>query len=113
MRQLGGSVGIALTSTFLSHYTAQSRSALVTHLSPESESVREWLGRVTLGAMRSGASLEEARHKADGLLSIVVDRQASMLAFERLFLMMGLALLFGSLLLFFRTGKTVGGGVVH
>ena len=37
MRQLGGSVGIALTSTFLSHYTAKSRSALVTHLSPESE----------------------------------------------------------------------------
>ena len=45
---------------------------------------------------------------------MVVDRQASMLAFERLFLMMGLALLFGSfLLLFFRTGKTVGGGMAH
>ena len=114
MRQLGGSVGIALTSTFLSHYTAESRSALVTHLSPESDPVREWLTRVTLGAMRHGGSLEEARHRADGLLSMVVDRQASMLAFERLFLMMGLALLFGSLLLlFFRTGKTVGGGIAH
>jgi len=114
MRQLGGSVGIALTSTFLSHYTAESRSALVTHLSPESDPVRERLTRVTLGAMRHGGSLEEARHRADGLLSMVVDRQASMLAFERLFLMMGLALLFGSLLLlFFRTGKTVGGGIAH
>jgi hypothetical protein len=76
--------------------------------------VREWLTRVTLGATRSGGSLEEARHKADGLLAMVVERQASMLAFDRLFLMMGLALLFGSLLLlFFRTGKTVGGGVAH
>jgi hypothetical protein len=64
--------------------------------------------------MQSSGSLDEARHKADGLLSMVVDRQASMLAFDRLFLMMGLALLFGSLLLlFFRTGKTVGGGMAH
>jgi hypothetical protein len=37
-----------------------------------------------------------------------------MLACERLFLMMRLALLFRSfLLLFFRTGKTVGGGIAH
>jgi MFS transporter, DHA2 family, multidrug resistance protein len=114
MRQLGGSVGIALTSTFLSHYTTESRSALVTHLSPESESVREWLTRVTLGAMRQGGSLEEARHRADGLLSMVVDRQASMLAFDRLFLLMGIALICGAcLVVFFRTGKTVGGGMAH
>ena len=45
---------------------------------------------------------------------MVVERQASMLAFDRLFLMMGLALLFGSLLLlFFRTGRTVGGSIAH
>jgi len=114
MRQLGGSVGIALTSTFLSHYTAESRSAVVTHLSPESDSVREWLTRVTLGAMRQGGSLEEARHRADGLLAMVVERQASMLAFDRLFLLMGIALICGAcLLVFFRTGKTVGGGMAH
>ena len=76
--------------------------------------MRQWLTRVTLGATRHGGSLEEARHKAEALLNLVVERQASMLAFERLFLMMGLALLVGSLLLFFfRTGKTVGGGVAH
>ena len=51
-------------------------------------------------------SLEEARHRADGLLNMVVDRQASMLAFDRLFLLMGIALICGAgLLVFFRTGK--------
>ena len=37
-----------------------------------------------------------------------------MLAFDRLFLLMGIALAVGCLLLFFfRTGKTVGGGLAH
>ena len=101
MRQLGGSVGIALTSTFLSHYTSEARSALVTHLSPEQDSVREWLTRVTLGAARHGGSFEEARHRADGLLAMVVEKQASMLAFDRLFLLMGIALMCGAGLLVF------------
>jgi len=36
----------------------------------------------------------------------VVDRQASMLAFDRLFLLMGIALICGAcLLVFFRTGR--------
>jgi len=64
--------------------------------------------------MRQGGSLEEARHRADGLLSMVVDRQASMLAFDPLFPLMGIALIFGAcLVVFFRTGKTVGGGMAH
>jgi MFS transporter, DHA2 family, multidrug resistance protein len=114
MRQLGGSVGIALTSTFLSHYTAEGRQALVTHLSPERPEVREWLERVTLGALQRGGTLAEAQQRAEGLLANVVERQATMLAFERLFLLMGLTLAVGCLLLFFfRTGKTVGGGLAH
>ena len=44
----------------------------------------------------------------------MVEKQASMLAFDRLFLLMGIALMGGAgLLVFFRTGKTVGGGMVH
>jgi DHA2 family multidrug resistance protein len=111
MRQLGGSVGIALTSTFLSHYSAESRSALCDASVAGERPVREWLTRVTLGAMRQGGSLEEARHRADGLLNMVVERQASMLAFDRLVPAHGhRPHLRACLLVFFRTGKTVGGG---
>jgi len=49
-----------------------------------------------------------------GCSPMVVDRQASKLAFDPLFLLMGIALICGAyLMVFFRTGKTVGGGMAH
>jgi hypothetical protein len=67
-----------------------------------------------VGAMRQGGSLEEARHRADGLLSYGGGPPGVDAGVDPLFLLMGIALICGAyLVVFFRTGKTVGGGMAH
>jgi hypothetical protein len=63
---------------------------------------------------RLGGSLAEAQLKAAALLNLKLEQQASVFAFEKVFLIMGVsftAVL--PLLLLFRTGRTRGGGMAH
>ena len=113
-RQLGGSFGIALTATLLSRFTEQGRQALLPHLSLSEPAARAWLERVTNGMLRSSGTLAEAQTKAHAVLERVLTQQASMVAFEKVFLIMGLTFTFAlPLLLVFRTGKVRGGAAAH
>jgi DHA2 family multidrug resistance protein len=113
-RQLGGSFGIALTATLLSRFTEQGRQALLPHLSLSEPAARAWLEQVTSGMLRSSGTLAEAQTKAHAVLERVLTQQASMVAFEKVFLIMGLTFTFAlPLLLVFRTGKVRGGAAAH
>ncbi len=110
-RQLGGSFGIAVTATLLTRFTEQSRDALLPHLTGSDPSARAWLAKVTQRMMATSGSLAEAQTKAYALLAGTLQRQASVIAFEKVFLTMGLTFLITlPLLLLFRTGRTSGGG---
>ena len=65
--------------------------------------------------MRQGGTEGEAAVKAQAALEGLVHQQASVIAFERVFLTMGLVFLLGlPLLLFFRTGRArPGAGPAH
>ncbi len=113
-RQLGGSFGIAVAATLLTRFTEQSREALRAHLDISEPATRSWLGGVTARMQALGGSASEARERAMTLIEATLHRHASMIAFEKVFLTMGLAFLVTLPLLYlFRTGKTMGGPPAH
>ncbi len=113
-RQLGGSLGIAVAATLITHFRELARSAMLAHLSPSDPLVRTWLTQVT-GAMRHlGASAAQAQARAYQILEIKVEQQASVLAFEKIFLAMGIVFTCAlPLLLLFRTGRVTGKVEAH
>ena len=109
-RQLGGSFGIAVAATLLSRFTEQSREALRAHLNPAEPATASWIQHVTLRMQQLGGSLQEAQAKAYALLDLKLHQQASVIAFEKVFLVMGVTFVAAlPLLLAFRTGRTQGG----
>jgi DHA2 family multidrug resistance protein len=113
-RQLGGSFGIAVTATLLSRFTDHARSALSAHLTASDTATRGWLETVAHSLQRLGGSMAEAQLKASALLELRLNQQASVFAFEKVFLIMGLAFTAVlPLLLLFRTGRARGGGMAH
>jgi MFS transporter, DHA2 family, multidrug resistance protein len=113
-RQLGGSLGIALTATLLTRFTEQSREALLPHLSPANPAAIEWLEHATTRLVSVAGSLGAARQQALALLEATLRQQASMVAFEKVFLTMGVTFAAAlPLLLLFRTGRVRGGAGAH
>jgi DHA2 family multidrug resistance protein len=113
-RQLGGSLGIALTATLLTRFTEQSREALLPHLSPASPAAIGWLEHTTTRLLGVAGSLGAARQQALALLEATLRQQASMVAFEKVFLTMGVTFAAAlPLLLLFRTGRVRGGAGAH
>ena len=113
-RQLGGSLGIALTATLLTRFTEQSRQALLPHVSPASPAATAWLEQTTTRLLSVAGSLEAARQQAFALLEATLRQQASMVAFEKVFLTMGVTFAAAlPLLLLFRTGRVRGGAGAH
>jgi MFS transporter, DHA2 family, multidrug resistance protein len=113
-RQLGGSFGIAVTATLLSRFTEQSREALLPHLAAGSPAAAGWLEQATRRLAALGSSLPEAQQRAHALLESTLRQQASMVAFEKVFLTMGVTFVAAlPLLLLFRTGRVRGGAGVH
>ena len=89
MRQLGGSVGIALSATLVQRFTAIHRADLMASVTPYSEATRERLGQITNALVARGDVPAIAQTKALGVLNGIVTQQAMMLSFEQLFLMFG------------------------
>jgi MFS transporter, DHA2 family, multidrug resistance protein len=113
-RQLGGSFGIAVAATLLSRFSEQSREGLRAHLNPAEPAMATWLQAATLRMQQLGGTLQEAQLRAYRLLDLRLDAQASVIAFEKVFLIMGLTFVVAlPLLLAFRTGRTQGGPPAH
>jgi DHA2 family multidrug resistance protein len=113
-RQLGGSFGIAVTATLLTRFTEQGREALLPHLAAGSPSATGWLQQATARLASLGSSLPEAQQRAHALLEAALRQQASMVAFEKVFLTMGLTFVAAlPLLLLFRVGRARAGAGGH
>jgi DHA2 family multidrug resistance protein len=115
-RQLGGSLGIAISATLLSRFTAQSRSLLTEHVVATDPVTIARVDGLTRALMAKGANALVAKQQALAVLDRQVMGQASVLAFSRLYLLSGIALLAAlPLLLLFRSGKSrgLGPGAAH
>src|SRR5262249_47114522 len=99
MRQLGGSVGIALSATLLQRFTAIHRADLAANVTPYADATRERLATITQALIARGDVPAIAQTKAIGFLNGIVTRQAMMLSFEQLFLLFGMVFVISLLLL--------------
>jgi len=116
MRQLGGSVGIALSATLLQRFTAIHKADLAANVTLYAEATRERLVGITSALIARGELPALAQTKAVAVLNGIVTTQALMLSFEQLFLLFGTAFVLSlPLLLLMRTNKGVqaGGGAAH
>jgi DHA2 family multidrug resistance protein len=105
-RQVGGSIGLAVAATMLSRFNAQSRTALISHVTggtPETMArIRQTIGAMAARGMDTSHAQETALRAIDGAVS----RQATLISFERVFLLAGvLFVLVLPLLIFLKAPK--------
>ena len=93
MRQLGGSVGIALSATLVQRFMAESREGLASHVSLYNPVVVQRLDQITRMLQGRGDTFDVARTKALASINGAVQAQAAMLAYEKIFLVFGLVFL--------------------
>jgi MFS transporter, DHA2 family, multidrug resistance protein len=106
MRQLGGSVGIALSATLLQRFSAIHRADLIADVSVFNEATRERLAAITARLLATGTPAPLANATALRVLDGVVTKQAMMLSFDQLFLLFGACFLFSlPLLLLMHRGR--------
>src|SRR5436190_1510279 len=111
MRQLGGSVGIAVSATLVQRFTAIHRGDLIANVTQYSEVARERLGAIVTRLIATGTPAPLANAKALAIVDGQVTRQALMLSFEQLFLLFGACFVLSlPLLLLMHKSKGMPGG---
>jgi DHA2 family multidrug resistance protein len=104
LRQIGGSLGLALFASLIPSYTKTAAMGLSAHVTAGNPDVQRRLAMITQGLVARGYDVTTATTAAGRILGGMVMRQASMLTFEKLFLGSGiLFLLVLPLLLFLKS----------
>ena len=112
IRQLGGSLGIAIMATLLSHLRSIERALLVEHVTIGDPATVARIGSITRGVIARGVDAASAGNVANAIVERQVELQASMLAFSKIYLVSGIALVAAlPLLLLFKSGKAGGSGM--
>ena len=114
LRNEGGSVGIALSSTVLARHTQMHHADLVSHLTPGNPALQESLQRMSHGlGAASGMDAASNQQLSLQLLHGQIQRQAATMAYNDVFHMLTLIFLcFIPFILFLGKGKRGGGGGV-
>jgi len=90
VRQLGGSFGIALISTYISRRTVQHRADLMSHVSPYDPAVQQHLEGMKANFLSHGSTIDRATQQATTLMDFNVTSQASLLTYMDVFLWIGI-----------------------
>jgi MFS transporter, DHA2 family, multidrug resistance protein len=91
MRQIGGSVGLAVFATLLTRYGVQARASLSAHVAPGAPGLAERMGGLERMFSGRGMDAGAAHLAALQMMSFTVERQAMVLSFERVFVLAGIA----------------------
>ncbi len=111
VRQVAGSVGIAIAATEVSRGSARYFALLTAHVTAFDPVTRQWLRGATGAMQRFGASADDARLRALALLARSIRQQAAVLSYDHVLYL--IAILFAvalPLALLLRRGQ--GGGKV-
>ncbi len=93
MRQLGGSFGIAIITTFIAIFNQQHRVNLISHLDQTSFQVQQTVQRLQQGFMSKGFTFNEALSKAYKAIEFKVMVQSSVLTYMDIFMYLGILFL--------------------
>lgn len=106
LRNIGGSVGIAMSATLVARFSQHYESSLVAHVQPTNPLFQHKLTTLTQTVMARGVPPSEAEQTALALIYQMVKRQAGMLSYNHMFWIIGIAFLAViPCLLFLRTTK--------
>jgi DHA2 family multidrug resistance protein len=90
VRQVFGSVGIAIAATQLTAGTHRYHEILSANVTPYRLPVYMWMQRVQAGMVQSGADSFTASERTLALLDMTVRRQAAVIAYNRVFMMVAI-----------------------
>jgi MFS transporter, DHA2 family, multidrug resistance protein len=93
LRQIGGSIGLAVFASMLSRYGTQAKAALAVHVTAERPEVMARLAQLRGGMMAQGMDYASAQETALRMLSGITARQGMVLAFDKLFVIAALLFL--------------------
>ncbi len=93
MRQLGGSFGIALITTFMAHQNIVHRNALVSRISADNPMVQQRIQGIQHSYILKGMAPDNALKSAYQTLDYMVMKQAAVLSYMDVFLYLGLMFL--------------------
>ncbi len=93
LRNIGGSVGIAMAATLLARYGQFYQTNLVAHITPYNPLFHARLEGLKQTLIAKGIAASEAQHTALGMIYGEVRRQAGVMAFNRIFWIIGIAFL--------------------
>jgi len=92
-RQLGGSFGIAIITTFITRFTQKHRVAMVSHLDGTRLEVQQRIVALQKGFMSKGFSYNEALNKAHQVLEYSVIKQSTVMSYMDIFMYLGIMFL--------------------
>ncbi|MFT3795875.1 DHA2 family efflux MFS transporter permease subunit [Flavobacterium sp.] len=93
MRQLGGSFGIAIITTFITRFSQEHRVNLDAHLDVNRLEVQDRVHQLQQGFMSKGFSANEALSKAHQVLDFSLMKQATVLSYMDIFMYLGVMFL--------------------
>ncbi|BEH10536.1 MDR family MFS transporter [Geobacter sulfurreducens subsp. ethanolicus] len=93
MRNIGGSVGIAVAATLIARYHQFYQNVLVEQVTPYNPVAQQRLSMLAEGMQQRGMDGVTAGKAALGALYGVIQKQAGMLAYNRIFWIVGIAFL--------------------
>jgi DHA2 family multidrug resistance protein len=93
LRQIGGSLGLAIFATLIPRFTAQAMASIGAHVTLSRPEVAARAAAMTQSFQMHGRDYDAATRTTDAILDGMVARQASVLMFEKLFLLSGILFL--------------------
>ena len=92
-RQLGGSFGIAIITTFITRFSQEHRASLVSHLDGSRFEVQQRIQQLQQGFMSKGFTSNEALQKAHQVIDFSVMKQSTVLSYMDIFIYLGIMFL--------------------
>ncbi|HEY6011261.1 MAG TPA: DHA2 family efflux MFS transporter permease subunit [Nitrospirota bacterium] len=106
VRQVFGSIGIAIAASQLTKSMTQYHARLAEKVTEYSEAGSNWIGTISGGMQGQGADPSTARQMALNLLDGEVSRQAGMMAYNHMYVLITFLFLFSLPLVYFlKSGK--------
>ncbi len=107
MRQLGGSFGIAIITTYIARFSQQHRVDLIANIDATKVNVQNRINMLQQGFMSKGFSPNEALDKANKIIDLSVTKQSTVMSYMDVFLYLGiLFLLCIPIIILVKKGKT-------
>jgi DHA2 family multidrug resistance protein len=90
VRQLGGSFGIALISTYISRQNIFHHADLSNHISAYDPAVQQRLSGMKATMLAQGSTIDQAGMQANKIIDVLVMKQAALLTYMDVFLGIGI-----------------------